>query len=110
MLHDKNEYVIHIKNLKQALNHGLILKEVYRAISFNQDKWLKRCIEVNTELRQKYDKKTKRFFKMMNNAVFGEIMENVDIEIYNLSQLREEETIWCQNQITIQQSFSQSIS
>ena len=26
-LHDKTEYVIHIKNLKQALNHGLILKK-----------------------------------------------------------------------------------
>ena len=26
-LYDKNEYVIHIRNLKQALNHGLILKK-----------------------------------------------------------------------------------
>ena len=26
-LHDKTEYIIHIKNLKQVLNHGLILKK-----------------------------------------------------------------------------------
>ena len=26
-LHDKTEYVIHIKNLKQALNHGLLWKK-----------------------------------------------------------------------------------
>ena len=26
-LHDKTEYVIHIRNLKQRLNHGLILKK-----------------------------------------------------------------------------------
>ena len=26
-LHDKIEYVIHKRNLKQALNHGLILKK-----------------------------------------------------------------------------------
>ena len=26
-LHDKTEYVIHIRNLKQAFNHGLILKK-----------------------------------------------------------------------------------
>ena len=26
-LHDKTEYVIHMKNLKQALNHKLILKK-----------------------------------------------------------------------------------
>ena len=27
-LHDKNKYVIHIRPLKQALNHGLILKKI----------------------------------------------------------------------------------
>ena len=27
-LHDKTEYVIHIRNLKQALNHGLFLQKV----------------------------------------------------------------------------------
>ena len=26
-LHEKTEYVIHIRNLKQALNHGLVLKK-----------------------------------------------------------------------------------
>ena len=35
-LHDKTEYVIHIRNLKQALSHGLILKKVHRVIKFNQ--------------------------------------------------------------------------
>ena len=28
-LHDKTKYVIHIRNLKQALNDGLILKKVH---------------------------------------------------------------------------------
>ena len=36
-LHDKTEYVIHIRNLKQALNHGLVLKKVHRVIKFNQN-------------------------------------------------------------------------
>ena len=26
-MHDKTEYVVHIRNLKQALNHGLVLKK-----------------------------------------------------------------------------------
>ena len=30
---DKKEYVIHIRNSKQALNHGLILKKVQRVIN-----------------------------------------------------------------------------
>ena len=29
-LHNKTEYVRHIRNLKQALNHGLILKKVIK--------------------------------------------------------------------------------
>ena len=35
-LYDKTEYLIHIKNLKEALNYRLILKEVHRVIKFNQ--------------------------------------------------------------------------
>ena len=31
-LHEKNEYVIHKRNLKQPLNHGLALKKVHRVI------------------------------------------------------------------------------
>ena len=34
-LHDKTEYVIHIRNLKLALNHGLVLKKAHRVIKFN---------------------------------------------------------------------------
>ena len=55
-LHDKTEYVIHIRNLKQALNHGLILKKVHRVIKFNQKSWLKPYIDTNTKLRQKAKK------------------------------------------------------
>ena len=32
-LHDKSKYVIHIRNLKQALNPGL---RVHRVVKFNQ--------------------------------------------------------------------------
>ena len=28
-LHDETEYVIHIRNLKLAINHGLVLKKVH---------------------------------------------------------------------------------
>ena len=50
--HDKKNYVVHIKALKQALNHGLILKKVHRVIQFNQKAWLKPYIDMNTKLRK----------------------------------------------------------
>ena len=34
-LHDKKNYVIHIRALKQALNHGLVLKQLHKVIIFN---------------------------------------------------------------------------
>ena len=47
-LHDKTEYVIHIRNLRQKLKHGLVLKKVQRVINFNQNAWLKSYIKKNT--------------------------------------------------------------
>ena len=52
-LYDKNEHVIHIRNLKQALTHGLIMIKVHRVIKFNKKDWLKPDIDMNTKLRQK---------------------------------------------------------
>ena len=47
------EYIIHIRNLKQPLKHGLVSKKVHRIINFNQKAWLKPYIDVNTNLRKK---------------------------------------------------------
>ena len=75
---NKNKYVIHIKSLKQALNHGLKLKKVHRIIEFNQEAWLEPYNETNTELRKLANNPfDKDFFKLMNNAVFGKTMENI---------------------------------
>ena len=52
-LHDKIKFSMHIRNLKQALNHGLVLKKVYKVIKFNQNAWLKQYIDMSTDLRKK---------------------------------------------------------
>ena len=65
-LYDKKEYVAHIKNIKQALNHGLKLKKVCKAIALYQEVWLKAKNDFE-----------KDFYKLMNNAVFGLSIMNV---------------------------------
>ena len=77
-LMDKKNYVIHIQALNQALQHGLRLDRIHRAIEFNQLPWLKTYIDFNTQLRTaaKNDFE-KDFFKLMNNSVFGKTMENI---------------------------------
>ena len=75
---DKENYVAYIRTLKQALNHGLVLKEVHRIIHFNEKEWLKPYIDTNTKSRTEAKNDfEKYFFRLMNIAVFGKAMENV---------------------------------
>ena len=68
--HNKKEYIIHIRNLKQELNHRLVLTKVNKIISFNQKLRLKSYVDMNTELQKKANIDfEKYFFKLMNNSV-----------------------------------------
>ena len=69
-LYDKNNYVVHIRSLKQAT-------KVHRVIQFNQKAWLKEYIGMNAELRKQTKNDFEKDLKLMNNSVFGKTMENV---------------------------------
>ena len=55
-IEDKDKYVIHIRVLKEALNHGLVLRKVHRVIQFNQEDCLKPYTDMNTKLRKEAKK------------------------------------------------------
>ena len=68
-IEDKEKYVMHIRVLKQALNHGLVLKKVHRVIQFDQEYWLKPYIYMNTKLiKEAKNDFEKNLFKLMNNC------------------------------------------
>ena len=77
-LFDKVEYIVHIKNLQLYLDLGMELGTVHQVLSFKQKAWLKPYIDFNTEKRKAaLSDFEKDFFKLLINAIFGKMMENV---------------------------------
>ena len=77
-LNNKKSYVLHYRNLKQALQLGLILKKVNKVLSFDQSTYLKEFIDFNTKKRAETTLEyQKDLFKLFNNSIFGKTCENV---------------------------------
>ena len=77
-LYYKRKYVIHVRALAQALEHGLVLERIHRCIEFKKSAWMREYIDFNTRLRTAARNDfEKDFSKLMNNSVFGKTMENI---------------------------------
>ena len=85
-LSDKKNYIMHYRNLQQAIKLGLKLENVNKVLQFRQEAWMKNYIDENTKRRAKSKNDfEKEFYKLMNNAVYGRQLENtrkhVNIEL-----------------------------
>ena len=71
---NKNNHVIHYRNLQQCLELGMKLKKIHR----DYKDWMKPYIDFNTQKRKEATNEAdKNHFKLLNNAVYGKTMENI---------------------------------
>ena len=70
----REAYVVHYSILKFYLRKGMVLRDVRRAISFRQERWLEPYIRSNSERRaQSQNAFEKDYYKLKNNALFGKL-------------------------------------
>ena len=75
---DKKNYLIHYMMLNFYVRHGMVVNKVHDIISFKQIKWLEKYRNFNIQKRNQAVKDfEKDFYKLLNNAFYGETMENV---------------------------------
>ena len=75
---NKNNYVIPYRNLQQCLELEIKLKKIHRILKFKQSDCMRPGIDFNTQKRTiSNNEADKKFFKLMNNSVYGKAMENL---------------------------------
>jgi len=77
-LRDKSKYVIHYRLLQHYMDLGVEVTKVHRVMSFHQEAWLADYIMFNSNMRTQVTSDVDRnFFKLLNNSIYGKLIENV---------------------------------
>lgn len=72
---DKEKDVLPYRNLQLYMSLGLKLKNIHKALEFDESPWLAQYIDYNTKKSMAAQNSfEKDFFKLMNNSVFGKTM------------------------------------
>ena len=74
----KKNYKLYYKNLEYYMRLGIKVDKVHKILTFDEKDFLKKYIDLNTELRKHAKNDLEKYlFKSMNNSIFEKSMENV---------------------------------
>ncbi|KAK3107584.1 hypothetical protein FSP39_017789 [Pinctada imbricata] len=77
-LYGKSHYILHVRNLYQYIELGLVLSKIYRVIEFDQAPWIAPYIRFCAEKRRLSNSKAQsQFFKLLPNSFFGKTCEDL---------------------------------
>lgn len=77
-LNDKQNYVVHIKNLRLYLSLGMVCTKIHRIMEFEQKRFIRpfilKCTDERKRAKSDFDK---NLFKKISNSCYGKTIENV---------------------------------
>lgn len=81
-LYPKHKYVIHYQNLKFAMEHGYVVKKVYRIMRFVEGlymgKYINTMVEKRVQAKENNQNTTADYIKKLMNSLYGKFMERVE--------------------------------
>lgn len=76
-LFDKSKFICDYRLLKRFVKYGLIIKKVYRILSYRQDYVVREYVTMLTEMRKQAKTTYERdLFKLLSNSLYGTFLQN----------------------------------
>ena len=76
-LYDKEKYNVHWRLLRFYMEHGIQVKKVWFAVSFDEGFYLKGYVSKNIEIRNtRKDELGKTLYKLLGNSIYGKTFES----------------------------------
>ena len=74
---DRDNYILHYRNLQLYISLGMVVTRIYAGIIFDQAPVIKKYIDFNLEQRAKaVNKFDVDFYKLLSNSLYGKTIEN----------------------------------
>ena len=84
---NKNNYVIHYRNLQQYLELGMKLKKIHKILKFKQSDWMRPYFDFNTDERKESTKESDKTIENLRKRIKIRVVKNCKVKtLLNIHQ------------------------